>query len=555
MKNFLLKLKESVLSVAPIALTVFVLGFTVEDFWGARLLQFAIGAFMLVIGITLFTTGADVAMVETGNLIGAEITKNKKLWIIILVCFALGLIITVAEPDLMVLADQLSAAINRFALILAVAIGVGVFMVVAMLRILFKVPLRALLVGLYSLVFLLAIFTPSEFLPLAFDSGGVTTGPMTVPFIMAFGTGIAAVKGTSDMEDSFGIVALCSVGPILAVMILGMFADTEAISSADFAVSETATGTYAPFLYALPHYMLEVAIALLPVLLFVTIFQFAKLKLSSKMLVKIAIGFVNVYAGLVIFLTGVSVGFAPVGRLLGSEIAVGENAWSLIPIGVLMGLFTVLAEPAIHVLTEQIGEISGGTIRKRNVILSMMLGVAVALGLAMTRVLTSISIWWLIVPGYAAAILLSFFSPKVFTAIAFDSGGVASGPMTATFILPFAVGASLARDGNILTDAFGLVALVAMTPPIAIQLMGVLSAHKTRKRVYAAPSVEDEVIDFDQNKFEPPKKPVEKKDVIDFDVPQKIKQKSGAKKPSPTAKPRIYKKPRTKSGAAKEGKK
>lgn len=520
MKSLLSKLKEAALSVAPIAMTVFVLGFIVKGFTGALMLQFFIGALMLVIGMALFNAGADAAMLTGGNLIGADLTKSKKLWLIIIISLVLGVMITVAEPTLMVLAGQLSDAINSYALIFAVGIGVGVFLLLAVLRILFKIPLKIVMFIAYGIIFTMAFFVPKEFLPLSFDSGGVATGPMTVPFIMAFGAGIAATNSGSAMDDSFGLVGLCAMGPIIAVMSLGLFADPEALASVQYSLPEAAEGYLIPFVQGLPRYMLEVSIALLPLVAFVMIYNFVRLKLSRKSITRIGIGFVNVYAGLVIFLTGVNVGFAPVGRLLGAGVVTDGFAWALIPIGVVLGLFVVLAEPAVHVLTAQVEEISGGTIKKKKVTVALMLGVAVSLGLTMFRVVTGINILWIVIPGYTVALILTFFSPKVFTAISIDSGGVASGPITATFILPFAIGASLAKGGNVLQDAFGAVALVTMTPLIAIQLLGVISTAKARKSIFIqTDTVPQKVIDFDNQEPVLLSSDADIDSIVDFDMP------------------------------------
>lgn len=552
MKHLLIKLKESTISVAPIALTVLALGLAVGGFTGALIPQFVIGAVMLIVGLSLFSMGADVSMIETGNLIGSEITKSKKLWLQIIICFALGFIVTIAEPDLMVLGEQLASMVDSYVLILAIAAGVGVFMVIAMLRIIFKIRLKTLLVIFYAVIFLMALFIPEEYLPLSFDSAGVTTGPITVPFIMALGAGIAAARSDSDMDDSFGVVALCALGPIIATMILGFFADKSALSEIRFENVEAAEGIIAPYISGFPRYMFEVSIALLPIIAFIFIFNFIKLKLSGKSLAKIGVGFINVYIGLVLFLTGANIGFAPAGKIIGASIVAGKYSYALIPAGILMGFFTVIAEPAVYVLISQIEELSVGTIKKRNILVTLMIGAGIALGLSMVRILTGISIWWIIAPGYAAAIILTFFSSKVFTAIAFDSGCVATGPMTAAFILPFAIGASVAVGGNVLKDAFGVVALATITPVVAIQIMGIISDKKTKKRLQAViPIPPEEVVDFDIKERNQQGSADANDDIVDFDeivaavAPQK--NKNLADKKTKTIKSRVSKK-RNKSG-------
>jgi len=390
---------------------------------------------------------------------------------------------------LQVLAEQVPS-IPNYTLILAVAFGVGFFLVVAMLRMLFSKPLPSLLIIFYLIVFALAFFVPDDFLAVAFDSGGVTTGPMTVPFIMSLGVGFAAVRSDKHAEDdSFGLVSLCSIGPILAVLLLGLLYHPEdtGYTPAELPEIQDSVELWNCFAHGFPEYMKEIAISLLPIVIFFAAFQTFSLRLKKKTLLKIIIGILYTYVGLVLFLTGVNVGFMPAGNHLGQMIAALPYRWILIPIGMVIGFFIVKAEPAVYVLMEQVEEITSGAISGRAMGLSLSLGVAVSVGIAMIRVLTGISIFWFILPGYVIAICLSFFVPKIFTAIAFDSGGVASGPMTATFLLPFAMGACQAVGGNIVRDAFGIVAMVAMTPLIAIQILGAVYQIQSAKKESTEP--------------------------------------------------------------------
>lgn len=477
------KLQESLGAVLPIIGIVLFLCFTIAPVPTGILMAFIIGAVLLIIGMMFFTLGAEMAMTPMGERIGTRMTQTKKVGIVVTLCFVLGFIITVSEPDLQVLAEQVPS-IPNYTLIVAVAVGVGFFLVVAVLRMLFGIPLSYMLIVLYPAVFILAFFVPADFLAVAFDSGGVTTGPMTVPFIMALGIGFSAVRSDKHAEnDSFGLVALCSVGPILAVLILGMIYNPTGNSYTSTVIpdAENSVEMWRLFSSGLPHYMKEMMISLLPILLFFVIFQMISLRLKRKMLVKIGIGIIFTYIGLFLFLTGVNVGFMPAGNYLGQIIAGLPYRWIIIPIGMVIGYFIVKAEPAVYVLMEQVEELTSGAISGRAMGYSLSIGVAVSLGFAMVRVLTGISILWFLIPGYAAAIILSFFVPKIFTAIAFDSGGVASGPMTATFLLPFSVGACEAVGGNIVTDSFGVVAMVAMTPLITIQILGFIYRIQEKK--------------------------------------------------------------------------
>jgi len=484
------KLKEALQAVLPIIGLVLLLSFAIAPISPSILLCFLIGGILLIAGIVFFTLGAELAMSPMGERVGTAMTQSKKLWVVVALSFLLGFIITISEPDLQVLAQQVPAVPN-LTLILAVACGVGVFLVVALLRMLFSIALPPFLVCFYAVIFILAFFVPKEFLSVAFDSGGVTTGPMTVPFIMALGVGISATRSDRHAaDDSFGLVALCSIGPILAVMILGMIYNPDSAAYTPPVIPEIADSKQLWNLFAveLPTYMKEIALSLLPIVLFFAVFQALILKLSGRNLTRILIGLVYTYIGLVLFLTGVNVGFMPAGNYLGQVLAGLSHPWVIVPIAMVMGYFIVKAEPAVYVLNKQVEEITDGAISARAMGTALSAGVAISLGIAMIRVLTGISILWILIPGYTIALVISFFVPKIYTAIAFDSGGVASGPMTAAFLLPLAQGACVALGGNIVTDAFGVVAMVAMTPLITIQVMGLYSKLAEKKKTAAVPT-------------------------------------------------------------------
>ena len=495
------KMREAVSSVLPIASIVAILCLFFVPIDNGLLLSFVVGTAMIIVGMCLFTIGSELSMSQIGAHIGAKMTKSRKLWLIILLSFVLGVAITVAEPDLQVLATN-TPAINTGVLIITVSVGVGLFLVVSMLRIFFRISFKWLLVGFYAVVFLLAAFADKGFLSVAFDSGGVTTGPMTVPFIMALGVGVASIRSDEKAKsDSFGLVALCSIGPILAVLILGFIYNTETGDSSIILNNfETSTQLGFGYLNAFPHYMLEVAMALLPIFAFFLLFQIFSLKLVKRALLRIIIGVLYTYIGLVLFLTGVNVGFSSLGHVLGTEMVNNKFVWMLIPLAMLMGWFIIKAEPAVHVLNRQVNELSAGAISEKTMGTTLSIAIALAMGLAMVRVLTGISILWFIVPGYLVALALAFFVPPTFTAIAFDAGGVASGPMTATFMLPFAMGICEAVGGNVMTDAFGLVAMVAMMPLITVQIMGAISVIKPAAKLDARDIIsefaDDEIIEL-----------------------------------------------------------
>ena len=473
-KELFVKLKESFMSILPIFLLVIILHLTIVPLDNKMFISFLIGTMFLMLGMTMFTLGADNAMMPMGNKMGSYLSKNKKLWFLVVVCFLLGTFITLAEPDLKVLADQASH-LPSLTLIVTVSIGVGLFLVLAALRVVFKISLSKLFIISYLMVFIITIFIPSEFIPLSFDSGGVTTGPITVPFIMALGIGIASVNSGEDSKnDSFGLIGLCSIGPILSVLLLSLFfkdGDTSYI------VEQSNLNIWEYIVL----YSKEILIALSPIVVLFFIFQIFFLKISNKTLIKIVISIIYTFIGLVLFLVGVNYGFSNVGFYIGEQI-VNKGSWILIPLGMVMGLLTILAEPAVYVLNKQVEEISSGLISKKSLTISLALGVSIAVGLAMLRLVLDINILYFLVPGYFTALMLTFFTPKLFTAIAFDSGGVASGPVAATFILPFAIGACITLGNSVILDAFGLVSFIALTPLISIQILGIVYNYKISKQ-------------------------------------------------------------------------
>ncbi len=477
------KLKEALKAVLPIIGIVMVLCFTAAPITASILLCFLLGAVLLIVGMMFFTLGAELAMTPMGERLGVSMTKSKNIWLIAGLSFILGFIITISEPDLQVLAEQVPSVPNM-TLIVAVAVGVGIFLVIALLRMLFGIPLPHLLVFFYLLVFGLVFLVPDSFKAVAFDSGGVTTGPMTVPFIMALGVGVSSIRNDSHAaDDSFGLVALCSIGPILAVLVLALIYNPQNNVYEAAAIPEITDSVQLLRLFVdeLPKYMKEIAIALLPIAVFFAVFQAVSLKMSKRALAKIAVGLVYTYIGLVLFLTGANVGFMPAGTYLGQVLAQASYRWVLIPIGALMGYFIVKAEPAVYVLNHQVEEITDGNISAGAMGISLSMGVAASVALSMLRVLFRIPVLFFLIPGYVIALGLSFVVPRIFTAIAFDSGGVASGPMMATFLLPLAQGACLAVGGDLETDAFGVVAMVAMTPLITIQIMGLIYQLKQKR--------------------------------------------------------------------------
>lgn len=476
------KLKNSFFAVLPIVAVVLVLHFAkIVTFSSKELIIFGISAVLVLIGMCLFNIGAESSMQQMGQLVGSSVAKNKSIEFLVIIFFLFGLLITVAEPDLEVLAQQAAnSEAEKLILIISVGVGVGIFLVIGALRILFQKSLKVWLLGFYGMMFALCCLVDYARIPLSLDSGGVTTGPITVPFILSVGVGIAASRaGNKSDADSFGLVAFSSIGPILVVLILSLVTKNTRVYDVNTieAVSDKSIlKMFTDGLIGFDGTLFKVALSVLPLLIFFIFYEALFIKLSRRKLIGLFVGVIFVYFGLVLFLTAVEVGFLPIGQSLGKTLA-AQNTKMFIAVGAALGLAAAFAEPAVHVLTEQVQSISEGTINKVAVLLTIALGNAFAIGLSMLRVKLGFNLLWIIVPGYIISFFLSFIVPDIYSAIAFDAGGVVSGPMNSTFILPFAIGACYALNGSeastkIMTDAFGTIGVVALMPLLMIQILG-----------------------------------------------------------------------------------
>ncbi len=503
------KIKESLAAVLPITGIVLALSIFWVPIDVGTMVMFIFGAVLLIVGMGMFQLGAEMAMSPLGEGIGVKVASSRHFLPAVIISLLMGFIVTVAEPDLQVLAEQVPS-IPNLTIILTVAVGVGIFLALAVIRIIFKIDLGILLMILYGCLLALSFFVPDSFVAVAFDSGGVTTGPITVPFIMAFGVGLSMIRSDKNAaNDSFGLVALSSVGPILATLILGCFyTPNEALyEEAQVPTPSTMKDVAHAFGIEMPRYLEEVIISILPIVAVFFIFQLVSRRYHKRQMLRMGVGFGYTYLGLVMFLCGVNVGFAPVGTMLGRELAGLDSKWLLVPIGMLIGYFIVKAEPAIQILNRQIQAVTEGKISAKAMNTCLSVGVAVSVGLAMLRILTGISIYYIVIPGYLLALVMTRLVPKIFVGIAFDSGGVASGPMTSTFLLPLCLGACQTMGGNIMTDASGVVALVALTPLIAVQIMGIaynIKIRKIEKKVVAQvviPDDSDDIIEIGEELY------------------------------------------------------
>ncbi|MDD4774524.1 MAG: DUF1538 domain-containing protein [Eubacteriales bacterium] len=483
------KFKEVLYSVLPITAIVILLHFTLTPMATPIFVRFLIGAALVILGLTVFLAGVDTGITPIGQLMGSSMAKSNKILVVIAGGLLLGFVISIAEPDLHILADQVdtvtSGIIPKGIIVVAVSLGISVMMTIGLVRIIKNFPLNRLLTIIYIVIFILALFTTPEFLAIAFDASGATTGALTVPFMLGLATGVSMLKKDSRQseEDSFGLVGITSSGAILAVMVMNLIMRPGEIAGSLGNGAAAGESIFTPFLREFPIVAFEIAIALLPILLLFLIFQRRTFKQSKSAVRKILFGMLFTFIGLVIFLVGVNAGFMEVGSVVGHDLALLDNKVFVIAVGFLLGMVTILAEPAVYVLTHQIEEVTSGYVKRMIVMVALCIGVALSVALSVVRILVpSLQLWHYLLPGYIISILMSFFVPNLFVGIAFDSGGVASGPMTATFILAYTQGVAEATEGaNVMVDGFGVIAMVAMAPLIALQILGLIFKLKSRK--------------------------------------------------------------------------
>lgn len=483
------KLKDVLKSVLPIFLIVLILNFTITPLETPLIVNFVIGTLLIIFGLVIFLAGVDIGIAPLGSLMGSALTKTNKIWILTVGGIILGFLISIAEPSLLVLASQVdlitSGQISSASILIVVSVGLAVLLALGFIRTVYNVPLYIVLTILYLIIFILALFTAPEFLAIAFDASGATTGVLAVPFILSLALGISSAKKVSaaSEKDSFGLVAVASAGAIISVLILSMFAknNTYALSFENSPAQPVSVA--AAFLGMIPGLMKEGISSLLPLLVLFMVFQKIAFNLKKKAFRRILIGFIYAFVGLVLFLLGVNAGFMEVGRTVGARLANMDNKLIVIGIGFIIGFVTILAEPAVYVLTHQIDDVTSGYVKKGAVLAALSIGVGFAIALSVIRILTpSLQLWYYLLPGYIISIAMAFFVPKLFVGIAFDAGGVATGPMTATFLLAFTHGVAEAADGaDILIDSFGMISLVALTPIITLQVLGLMFKLKSKK--------------------------------------------------------------------------
>lgn len=485
------RFKEILISVIPITAIVLVLNFTLVPLEIPQLLRFLLGSLLIIFGLSIFLFGVDIGITPIGNLMGSHLIKTNKIAIVVFGGIILGFIAAIAEPDIHILAGQVdyvtSGLIPRFSLVAVVSIGIGTLLSLGFSRIAYNIPMNITFTAIYAIIFALALFIPPEFLAISFDAAGAVTGAMTVPFILSLATGISAPRKDSKAseEDSFGLVGITATGTVISVMLMSIISKPGKISgSIDISFSES-DFIIRPFIRAIPATAVEVFIALLPLIFMLLVFQKFSFKLSKRSLGKIFKGLLYSFIGLVFFLIGVNTGFMEVGTIVGYRLASLDNKSIVVFLGFVIGLVTILAEPSAHVLTHQIEDVTSGYIKRNAVLITMCIGVGFAVALFILKIIVpGIQLWHYLFFGYAISIVLSFFVPKLFVGMAFDSGTVSSGPMTATFILAFAQGVAEAVEGaNVLTDGFGAVAMVTLTPVITLQILGLIFKIKSRKEV------------------------------------------------------------------------
>ena len=484
------KFKEVLFSILPISVLVLILNFTVSPIDTTLIIRFFIGSLFVIFGLTIFLLGVDIGITPLGGLTGTSLAKTNKLWIVLIAGLILGFFISIAEPGLMVLANQVDLVtlgqISGISILVIVSIGLAIMLALGFLKIFYNIPLYKILIVLYLIIFGLSIFASREFLAISFDASGSTTGILAVPFILSLSVGISKLKKDSKAseKDSFGLVAIASTGAIMSVLILNIFSKTNSFSAVIDSETYSSNSIIKPFIEIIPNYLKESFISILPLLVILLIMQKISFKLKKRELRKLLTGFAFAFIGLFIFLIGVNAGFMDVATSIGDSLVLKDNKSYIIIIGFILGVVTILAEPAVYVLTHQIEEVTSGYVKRKVVLVPLSIGVGFAVALSVIRILVpGIQLWHYLLPGYIISIIMMFFIPKLFVGIAFDAGGVATGPMTTTFVLAFIQGAANAFEGaDLMVDGFGMIAMVAMTPIITLESLGLLFVIKSRKK-------------------------------------------------------------------------
>ena len=502
LREFLDKCKESAVSILPFFAIIMVLYLIFIPFEVWTFVALVLATIFMIMGMSMFTVGVDMSTMKMGGYVGSHLSGSRKLSFMAILSFVLGFMVTIAEPDLMVLAEQVPG-VNSWIILITVSLGTGIFLLLSTIRTIFRWSIRTVLIISYILALVLCAISPTDtFLPLSFDAIGVTTGAVSVPFIMAFGLGICAVRsGKNNQEDGFGLIALASIGPVLSILIVSLFLDGGQTAVQQDAVEVITSGKMlgSSFGSSILSYVIDVLVVILPIFVFFLFYNWKYLKLPKSSLLRIGIGLVYCYVGLVIFLTGVNSGYLPMADMLGVSIAGGESKWLIIPIGLVIGGVMVFAEPAVHVLNKQVEDITNGVIRRKTMLVAMSIGVAVAMMLVVMRAILGIHFLWIIVPLIVVLVILSMLAPTLFVGIAFDSGGVAAGSLSASFVLPFIIGICKASDFSVMLYGFGTIGIIAILPTIVIEVIGIRYQYVVNKTKVKTRKVRRAItiIDFD----------------------------------------------------------
>ncbi len=489
-------LKEVLLSSLPLAIIIIIVCVFIAPMENpTNYIKLFMGYASVVLGQSFFLVGLDSSILPIGKLVGSSLVKFNKTIFIILFGILFGILATVAEPALAVLARQthmIMNGVNETAFVWLLSTGVGIFVGFALYRVIRDMNIRIVFAILYILVFLTVIFVPKEFVALAFDGSGATTGDISVPFILALGIGISATMSKHKTNDDiFGIIGIASVGPILAVFIYGIILNI--INGGEIPPAALYDpGAAESFAEITISNITGVALALFPIVIVFLPFQLFLVKLPKKQFIKMMLGVIPVYIGLLIFLSGIDYGFAFAGEYIGEVFLNAARPswfkWLLLPLGFVLGAAITLSEPAVTVLGEQLEEITNGHIKKLAIRITLAIGIGFASLLSMVKILTQINILWFLVPLYALALIMMMHTSPLFVGLAFDSGGVTGGALTSAFLTPLTLGAAQAvaltggiKAQSVLTNGFGIIAFISVTPLITVQALGIIYDRKVKQ--------------------------------------------------------------------------
>lgn len=481
--SIILNLKKVIKGILPIIIFVLILSIILKIDIGT-IIRFLSSSLLVIMGLTLFTTGTDISLNEMGKNISNLLIKKKNIILILIVSLLLGTFITLLEPEFLTIGYE-AGNIPTSILLISVSISIGIFLMLAMYRILKRINLRYYIIISYLLIFFVLTISNFQVVPFAFDMGSVVVGAISAPFILAFGGNLASKMKRKDSSE-FGILSFCAIGPILMILILSLIYKPNIMYDSDPILKKL------DFLETLwtNFYQVFMSLSLLVIFYLVLTRKTKKKKIEQR---KIMIGLIMVLVGITLFLTGGDVGFFKLAYLLGSKLG-NINKIIIILIGGIFGFLIAKIEPNVKVLVSYVDQVTNGGIKDKFLETCLCIGVSISFMLSLFRVLNGYSVMIFLIPTYFLAIFFAFFTPTNFLGLSFDAGGVVTGSMSSSFLLPLLIGVASIITNNYLNEAFGVMALISVIPIIILEIVGMI--YNIEVKNDNTKYLDDKIIDY-----------------------------------------------------------